>query len=225
MSPVPIAGYAHTDEIATYRSVTRCVDPTLRRAGSQSVRPIALIFGSPDCKAMKEDVLPRLQYFNWRSGEALDMFCMGYRVPKSKDFSPKNPKNFDQKLFQLAVMEFEEKSRWHYSGQTDFLLLNAFMHEEAGKKRVDLDFHTMFALTLEKAAQDRLIENARKFLEDVMQHARDESSKNLPSEMSDKVFLKSSGELLMEWFLSLFKLTPQKVKNLYGSCVRDYSRD
>jgi hypothetical protein len=172
---------------------------------------------------MKEDVLPRLQYFNWRSGAALDMFCMGYRVSKSKpEFSPKN---FDQKAFQLAVMEFEEISRWDYSGQTDFLLLNAYIHEEAGKKRVDLDFHKVFAVTLEKAVRDKLIENARKFLEDVLQFARDESSKNLPSEVSDRVFLKSSGELLMEWFLSLFKLSPQKVKNLYGSCVCDYSRD
>lgn len=209
----------HVDEIASYTSIIRRIRPKIRDCSQ--VRPVALIFGSPDCKAMKEDILPRLQYFNWRSGEALDMFCIGYRVPKSLEFSSGD---FDPKAFQLALLEFEEKSVWNYSGQTDFLLLNAYMHEEGGKKHVDLDFHTVFAVTLEKAAQDKLVENARKFLEDVLRCARDTTA-DLPTMVSDKVFLKSSGKLLMEWFLSLFKLSPDKVTNLYGSCVRDYSRD
>src|SRR5215472_931815 len=135
----------YAGDVASYRSIIRHITPALQRPGSKGVYPVAVIFGSPACKAMKEDILPSLAYFNFRSGEALDMFCVGYTVPE--DTMLFAPENFDQKAFQLAIVEFEERSSWEYSGETDLLLLNAYQYEEAGRKHVDLDFGSVFKLT------------------------------------------------------------------------------
>jgi len=216
------AAYMHANDVASYRTIIGHITPALRRPGSRGVYPVAVIFGSPACKAMKEDILPSLAYFNFRSGEALDMFCIGYTVPQ--DTMVFAPENFDQKAFHLAIMEFEERSRWQYSGETDLFLLNAYQYEEAGRKHVDLDFGTVFNVTLENAVKDGLIRSTRQYLEELMRYARDYKGDDLAGKVSDKLFLKKAGGALMNWTLSLLKVSPQDAGNIYRTCVHDYSR-
>lgn len=216
------AGYVIASDVASYRAIIRHTTTALQRPNSRGVYPVAVIFGSPACKAMKEDILPSLEYFNFRSGKALDMFCMGYMVPQgTMAFSPDN---FNQKAFHLAIMEFEELSRWQYSGETDLLLLNAYQYEEAGRKHVDLDFGTVFDVTLENAVKDGLIQSTRQYLEELMRYARDYKGEDLAGKVSDRLFLKKAGAGLMKWTLSLLKVSPQDAENIYRTCVHDYSR-
>ena len=214
--------YMYAGDVASYRSIIRHITPALQRPGSKGVYPVAVIFGSPACKAMKEDILPSLAYFNFRSGDALDMFCVGYTVPE--DTMLFAPENFDQKAFQLAILEFEERSSWEYSGETDLLLLNAYQYEEAGRKHVDLDFGSVFKLTLENSVKDGLVRSTRQYLEQLMRHSRNYQGDDLAGRVSDGLFLKKAGDALMNWTLSLFKVSPQDAKNIYGTCVHDYSR-
>jgi hypothetical protein len=92
------------------------------------VRPVGLIFGRPACKIFKDELLPDRKYYHLRSGENVELFYMGYADPDVQyvtvgDF---DENDFSDESFTSAVSDFEKRTTWKYSGQTDVILLNSF---------------------------------------------------------------------------------------------------
>src|SRR5829696_6020999 len=73
------------------------------------IRPVAIIFGRPHNKVVKEDILPNLSEYHLRSGEFLEIFCVGFLETRG-EFWPIDP--FDARAFLRATDSFEDRTKW-----------------------------------------------------------------------------------------------------------------
>lgn len=187
------------------------------------VRPVGLIFGRPACKVFKDELLPDRKYYHLRSGENVELFYMGYADPDAEyvtvgDF---DENDFSDESFTSAVSDFEKRTTWKYSGQSDIILLNSFF---SPAQKVHLDFSNVFAVQLEDAIESKLIRSGRGFVEEIMRQSRDSDSEDVVAKVSDVVFLKNARQSFLSWVMGLVKLKAEDLGNAYRSCVRDISR-
>ena len=187
------------------------------------VRPVGLIFGRPTCKSFKEELLPDRGYYNLRSGANIELFYMGYADPDAEyltvgDF---DENDFSDASFVSAVSDFERRTTWKYSGQTDLILLNSFF---TPKQNVRLDFSNVFAIQFEEALESKLIKSARALVEEIMRVSREYPSEDVVMKVSDVVFLRNARQSFLSWLMGLLKMKAEDLGNAYRSCVRDVSR-
>ena len=146
---------------------------------------LGLIFGRDTEPLVKSQIIPNLDYWNERSGNHMDFFCIGF----SKD------KSFNVSHFTKTVEAFKANTQWDYSGGTDLILLR--MKYDATKKEVFLDFSDVLSLTLESVVKvegyDRLSIFFEKFI------AKDITS---GSEASDEIGKALAKKGLKEFLLS-----------------------
>ena len=186
------------------------------------VRPVALIFGRPACKIFKDELLPDRGYYNLRSGDNVELFYMGYADPDA-EYLPVghfDDNDFSDQSFVSALSDFEKRTTWKYSSQTDVLLLNAFFSH---KQNVYLDFSNVFAIQLEEAVDSKLIGSGRGLIEEIMRQSRKCDREDVVMKASDVVFLKNARKTFLSWVVGLVKLKPEDLGNAYRSCVRDIS--
>src|SRR6266849_104144 len=100
--------------------------------GSGRVRMVGLLFAPPEARLARDEIIPGLPYFHYRSGPNIDFFCAGYRRygpdPEYNEKAVTNdrcPWIFNIGLYDRFRSEIEEMSRWRYSGEADLLLMNA----------------------------------------------------------------------------------------------------
>jgi len=187
------------------------------------VRPVGLIFGRPACKIFKEELLPDRAYYNLRSGANVELFYMGYANPDAKyvTVGELDDNDFSDQSFVSVVSDFEERTTWEYSGQTDLILLNSFFSPH---QKVHLDFSNVFAVQLEDAVDSKLIRSGRAFIEEIMRQSRNSDAQDVVVRSSDVVFLRNARQSFLSWVMGLVKLKAEDLGNAYRSCVRDISR-
>jgi hypothetical protein len=187
------------------------------------VRPVGLIFGRPACKIFKEELLPDRSYYNLRSGANVELFYMGYANPDAEyvTVGAFDDNDFSDQSFVDAVSDFEGRTRWEYSGQTDVILLNSFF---SPRQKVYLDFSNVFAVQLEEAVDSKLIRSGRVFIEEIMRQSRNSDAQDVVLRSSDVVFLRNARQSFLSWVMGLVKLKAEDLGNAYRSCVRDISR-
>jgi hypothetical protein len=87
------------------------------------VRAVGLIFGRPTCRVFKDELLPDQAYYNLRSDKNMELFYMGYAPSKEQPFKRQfDEHDFDNQSFVGAVGDFEHRTKWSYSGETDLIL-------------------------------------------------------------------------------------------------------
>jgi hypothetical protein len=186
-------------------------------------RPVGLIFGRPACKIFKEELLPDRRYYDLRSGANIELFYMGYADPDDEylTIDAFDENDFSDASFVSAVSDFEKRTTWKYSGQTDLLLLNSyFTHHQ----KVGLDFTNALVIQLEEAVGSKLIQSGRGLLELIMRESQHSDAQDAVGKVSDVVFLRNAQKSLVSWALGLVKLKEEDLGNAYRSCVSDISR-
>jgi hypothetical protein len=185
------------------------------------VRAVGLIFGRPTCRVFKDELLPDQAYYNLRSDKNMELFYMGYAPSKEQPFKRQfDEHDFDNQSFVGAVGDFEHRTKWSYSGETDLILLNSWLSPEG---EASLDFSSVLALNLEQAEDTKLIASARVFLEEIMRQSREQPGQDVVIRSSDILALRSGRTTFFSWIAGLLKLKPEDLGNLYHSCVRDVS--
>lgn len=187
------------------------------------VRPVALIFGRPSCKVFKDELLPDRKYYDLRSGANIELFYMGYADPEAQyvNAGEFDDNDFSDQSFADAVSDFERRTTWKYSGETDIILLNSFFTPQ---RKVRLDFSNVFTVQLEAAIDSKLIGSGRVFIEEVMRQSRNCAAEDVVTRTSDIVFLRNARGSFLSWVMGLVKLKAEDLGNAYRSCVRDISR-
>jgi hypothetical protein len=170
------------------------------------IRPVAIIFGRPHNKVIKEDILPNLSEYHLRSGEFLEIFCVGF-LEAEGEFRSVDP--FDAHAFLRATDSFEDKTKWRYSGETDLLLMNSYWQPK--RKRAVLDFTTVICFTLERALETKVIKSVPSFIQDLLTYAKLYRGDNLPFDYSDRMSIRNLGGILKAIF---FAIIPPPFKDM-----------
>jgi hypothetical protein len=162
------------------------------------IRPVAIIFGRPHNKVINEDILPNLSEYHLRSGEFLEIFCVGF-LEAEGEFIPIDP--FDARAFLRATDSFEDRTKWRYSGETDLLLMNAYWQPK--KQKAVLDFTTVICFTLERALENKVIKSIPAFIQDLLTYAKLYKGNNLPFDYSDRMSIRNLGGVLKAIFFAI----------------------
>jgi hypothetical protein len=142
---------------------------------------IGLLFARPSDPFAKENIVPELDYLSSRSGEHMDLFCVGYsRKPRNPRLHRRKPtvtvKNinwwFDSESFDEVRQEIEQESKWKYSGGTELLIANARSSFDAAA----IDYSSAIPCRLEEMQNDKAIPNVRQFFEKVFEYAENPGS-------------------------------------------------
>jgi hypothetical protein len=142
----------------------------------RNVRLLGLIFCRPDNKLAREEILPSLAYYHDRSRKNIDFYFAGFdkgTTHESADIIvssgiPAKPEwAFKLKSFDEFREEIEKHTRWHYSGGSDFILVNC-CYDEKGEPHLDYD--SAVILTLEALRQQGWLPDVGMFFEKIFRH-------------------------------------------------------
>lgn len=140
------------------------------------IRMTGIVFARPSSKITKEELIPHLADWHYRSGEHIDFFFAGYsNNPSSKgkstqiEVSGMEDWYYDPKLFNDLRIGVESKTKWKYSGSCDLLLTNSLYDHSA--KKAEIDFNTTIVCQLHSMLEDKAIPSIERFFEKIFRYA------------------------------------------------------
>lgn len=184
------------------------------------ILPIGILLARPKQELTEKEILPNLEYFHHRSGEAIHFYCGGYgrywykdgrlyndaiNVTEDKGYWGDIPWKFSPQAFVHLVEEIELESEWKYSGGVELLLLNTWVN---GYNELVIDFDTLLSINLTKACKDKVVEDIQHLFEEIFRIARNQkenlSVSSLKSSLTKSSFTRSAKE-------GLLKLVPKNL--------------
>jgi hypothetical protein len=143
-------------------------------------RLLGLLFAPDGAPLTRDQVIPRLGQFHWRSGQFMDLFCAGYgrrggtayldaTFRTVLDHGPDGEWLFSDHGFDDVRREVEEVSGWRYSGEVDLLVVNARLDVDSGEALVD--FRSGAEIRLANAIADGAIGSVAGLLERLFAYA------------------------------------------------------
>lgn len=192
---IPVDSYEHLRE-----RLTGSFSDDFTGSFSNQVRMVGLLFAKGGTKAVKEELLPNVEYFNYRSGEHIDFFWVGWR--KGMDGW-----EFDPKAFVGLLCDIEAESAWKYSGGVDLILANAklMMNPKIGYAPCNafLDFGRAVVCNLDKMKKDGAIVSIESYFEDIFKFAESTNGDDPTWGFSNKKGTDVAGSALKRLLLSL----------------------
>ncbi len=193
-----------------YAQVCRELDQAFRyrypAEGNGDIRMVGLLFAPAEVRLAKDEIIPSLEYFHHRSGNHIDFFCAGYSrygfTPGERPVTQDDPSwMFSLELYDRFRREVERHSRWRYSGEADFLLLNAKRGYESDT--ASLDFSSTIVCDLDRMIREQAIHTVRRFFEDVFRFAEGVQAPDPTWGFSDEMGVRTAGSALKRVILSL----------------------
>lgn len=191
---------------------------------------VGVLFCPPDGPLAKNEIIPHLNYFHHRSGEAVDFFCVGYGAywPPGKFKDQKDVIAIDgvkwmysDQAYTGTVAEFESCTTWEETGEACLLLLVA---RKSSRGNVSLDFRTAIVCNLEQMAKANAITSVRAFFNTVFGYAKRSGRSTLA--LSDKQGAKIAKGVLKDAIVSLLpKSVGDKLQAAEHFAVRDISKE
>ena len=188
---------------------------------------VGLLFAQPD-SFTQDEILKKVDYYNNRSKETIDFFCVGYQPQM---FEPNLPVvtivdgenwTFNSKTFNQLRIQTEEVTNWEYSGSVELVLFNAYLEDSNDK--VKLDFSDAISIDLVQAKNEELINSVSEIFERIFKIAETITTDNPTKEMSIKLI----GNTGKKSFVNiLFNLLPEVIRKdtkkiyLYGTSNYD----
>ncbi|OXB04998.1 hypothetical protein [Flavobacterium pectinovorum] len=188
---------------------------------------VGLLFAQPD-SFTQDEILKKVDYYNNRSKETIDFFCVGHQPQM---FEPNLPVvtivdgenwTFNSKTFNQLRIQTEEVTNWEYSGSVELVLFNAYLEDSNDK--VKLDFSDAISIDLVQAKNEELINSVSEIFERIFKIAETITTDNPTKEMSIKLI----GNTGKKSFVNiLFNLLPEVIRKdtkkiyLYGTSNYD----
>lgn len=147
-----------------------------------SDRLTALLFAPDGAPLARDQVIPRLGQFHWRSRLTMDLFCAGYGRPGGdvlidstfRPVLPQGPEGewwFSDRAFDDVRRHVEAESGWRYSGEVDLLLANTSY--DPVLSQVTVNFRSGIEVRLANAIEDKAVDSVAGFLERLFQYVED----------------------------------------------------
>lgn len=191
---------------------------TVRVEETRNSKLIGILFAHPSTPIAKSEIVDHLNQFHYRSGEAVDFFCVGYGAYWPEGYQPDIRKAtsidgtdwlFSDAAFSQVIDEIEALTKWQYSGETELLLLSA-IKDDSGEAK--LDFGSAIVCNLEAMSKDKAFTSVRAFFEGIFRFAKSNSCSNPTWGLSDSAGLNVASSSLKQAVLSLL---PSNLKDSY----------
>lgn len=177
---------------------------------------VVVLFCNPSTPFARDELVPSLNYFHKRSKEYINIFCCGFGAFGSKSDYPDIQKVgkidsddwfYSDEAFVNVVEEFEERTKWKYSGENELLLLDVVKNRESN----DLTIENAIVCNLEQMHKDKAFTSVRSLMEKLIDYAKSDEAANA-WKFSDKQGLKVAKNVLKDAVLGLL---PSDLKSLY----------
>ncbi|MFA0095649.1 hypothetical protein AB4406_11105 [Vibrio splendidus] len=198
------------------------VDPVTRQlmaemnAKTKRHSLVAVLFCNPNTPFAKNEVLPSLNYFHKRSKQYINIFCCGFGAfGSTSDYSDIQQVGkvdgddwfYSDEAFVNVVEEFEERTKWQYSGENELLILDVIKNKNSD----DLTINNSIVCNLEQMHQDKAFTSVRSLIEKLIGYAKSDEAANA-WEFSDKQGINAAKDSLKDGFLGLL---PKPVSAMY----------
>lgn len=161
---------------------------------------MVLAFGHPENALIKKEFTPRIDYWRHRTSKNVDVFFLGFE-DGGKSFSPE--------LFDASRRYVQGCTKWRYSGETDFVILNAELQNKEGKDTVVLDFSQAVYFSMEQLIRDKGTPNLSSYLESLVQFVDDYQGEDPLWDYSDAMGARITKNGIMKLLL---RLIPSEVR-------------
>jgi hypothetical protein len=191
---------------------------TVRVEETRDSKLIGILFAHPHAPLAKSEIVNHLNQFHYRSGEAVDFFCVGYGAYWPENYKPDVQQIinidgtdwlFSDSAFSQVINEIEELTSWQYSGETELLLLAAVKNEIG---EIHLNFDSSIVCNLEAMHKDQAFTSVRAFFEGIFRFAKKSSCSDPAWALSDAAGLRIARSALKDAVLSLL---PKNLKESY----------
>jgi len=179
---------------ARLRSEVIAARPAFVRAIERRVRLGVFLIGHARSKIVRDEILPRLDYWHHRTGEHVDIVCIG--------FSSQDDQHPDGRAFAQMVRMLQDQLDWSYSGETDLIAFNV-RFRCVPRMEAFLDLSETVSLTLERALEDKAITSVAALVEDLVRAGQGDGKRGPAWLLSDAYGKHVAGSTLKRLLLSL----------------------
>ena len=221
----PITNFSSTPSNISLGSVsTQMPTPSAFTAGKKI---ICFLFCQPYHSLSKNEILPNIAYYHFRSANHVNFYFSGYtnngeignldyqfvcELDGEKWF-------FSPKAFNDLRIDTEMRTNWKYGGEVELIVTNAIM--PGG----DIDFSSCVLCNLDEMKRIGAIPSVPAFFEKIFQYSEDQNDENPAWEFSDEMGLNSSRSALKSFLLSLLpKGIGSDAERIGHFAIRDISK-
>lgn len=169
-------------------------------------RIVALLLAQPD-NFTQEELYSQIDYFNIRSGDIMDYYCVGYIPSNIKVKVEVNGVSwtFKERYFNQFRKDLEKITNWNYSGSAEIILFDAkFFNNE-----VEFCFKDAICIDLKKAIKNESMDSFGSLFEKIVKFS-EKSESSLSAKKLSTALIKNAGK---NSFVSiLIKLLPESIR-------------
>src|SRR5205085_10899817 len=170
----------------------------VHRYRNKGVALTGILLARPEDSLTRDEILPHLNYWNHRSADYVDFFCVGYLPRWYADSTAGLPPvvtvgngewAFAQSAFVELLTEIEETAGIAYDGSPSLLLLNSYIHMSGSPERTIrayLDYSRIVWINFREAIADQAISTPTQLAEYVFQFAKQANER--PQNSQDPVW-------------------------------------
>ena len=164
---------------SSYNQIKKLIQNSFNEQGIVSGL-IGVLF-APPTSFIKSEISESFEYFHYRSERIINFYWAGYEQTDKEDSKKlweinKEFWKFNPIEFNKLRKNFEDESKWIYSGESDLLLFTVTLNNIG---LVEFDFSDAIVINLEKAKTEKAISSVRELFEIIFR-----ISQNLKKEKS-----------------------------------------
>lgn len=176
-----------------------------------------ILFAPKFSKLGYEEIIKRFGYLDTITAEKLNIYCVGYGAYWNNDFPDKEdigiakyekgieiPWQFSQIQYGKFVNEFQNETKWSYSGGTELIVLNS-----------NADFSSCINFKIDEMVKDKVINFPGELLEALKKHSQ--SKNNDVGKFSLNGVGNQSANVVVD---SIFELLPKVFKSIRDIWVK-----
>ncbi len=184
-----------------------------------TIRVIGLLFAPPQSEFASRAIVPRMNWFHVRSDFRLFVYCVEYGAYLPREEFPDVVDattiqgvtwQFSDTVFNESRKEFQDKTKWKYSGEVDLLLVTVVW--DAASQSTTIDFSDSMVLVPDQAVLDKAIKGFSELFERICDRLDDSNKEISTTAVSDKEGLRLLGRALLD---SLVKQLPSLMKSIW----------
>lgn len=207
-------------EAITYDLMIDNIKKNINENGVEAAT-IGILLARPKSKAGK-DIVDTLPYYHHRSGQNINFYLPGYGAywcgvyPDERNVVTisRTQWSFSNQEYVHFIDDIENNSSWHYSGESELLLIEYRYNQ--------IEYANVLCFHLDTMLRDEVIPSIDIFFEGIFRAASPNKS---VTEISDMSGLKTLGQVTID---SLLKATPQffsgVIKKGRHYILKDYTK-